>query len=243
MQATNPGSGSNQGGSKSGGLSWSTPPAATAAGGAKPIQSPLPTAKPAGATTQTSTQVSRTRTQSESGITMGTIGIFIAGVIVGALIMWGWNTFNPNTSLTPSGTNTNNSGAAASGNSSAIGTAGGAVIPSTPATTAANNFTVPTPQDAGMEVVISGATVTAPTWLVVYEVYQGKPFRALGATMFFPENNGKGGTVSLSRATTPNTTYFVGQSLDQGDHTFTPHVNKEVLDATGNMAGVTFQTK
>ncbi|TSC68953.1 MAG: hypothetical protein G01um101456_416 [Parcubacteria group bacterium Gr01-1014_56] len=237
MQATNPGSGSNQGGNKSGGLSWSTPPAGAAAGatgGAKPTQSPLPTAKPGPVVVQ----ASRTRTQLESSMTTRTIGIFIAGVIVGALIMWGWSAFAPSASLTPSDTKT---GAVAS-NDSAIGNTGGAVIPSTPSVAVANTITVPSPQDAGMQVAVSEATVSQPTWLVVYELSGGKPIRALGATMFFPENNGKGGTISLARATSPGTSYFVGQSLDSGDHTFALHVNKEVLDASGAMAGATFKT-
>ena len=240
MQATNPGSGSSQGGSKSGGLSWSTPPASAA--GAKPMQSPLPTAKPAAVMPQAAAQTSRTRMPESMGTntTGRTIGIFIAGVIAGALVMWAWNTYNPKALVSGKGATTNT---AATSNSSAIGTTGGVVIPSTPVTAAANNFTVPSPQDAGMAVAVSGATVSAPTWMVVYELSGGKPIRALGATMFFPENNGKAGSISLARATQPNTTYFVGQSLDNGDHTFTPHVNKEVLDVSGNMSGVTFQTK
>lgn len=110
-----------------------------------------------------------------------------------------------------------------------------------PSVTAANNIDVGD-QLAGMEVLVTDTTVSVPTWLVVYELYQGKPVRALGAQMFFPELNGKGGIIKLVRATTPNTTYFIGQSLDTGDHTFTPHVNKEVLDASGRMMGVTFRT-
>jgi hypothetical protein len=94
-----------------------------------------------------------------------------------------------------------------------------------------------------MDVVITSANVTAPTWVVVYELAGNKPARALGATLFFPEYNGKGGVVSLLRATQPGTTYFVGQATDDGDHIFTLHKDKDVTDISGNLAGVTFKTK
>jgi hypothetical protein len=107
----------------------------------------------------------------------------------------------------------------------------------------ANNLSVASPQDAGMDVVIASTTVTVPTWMVVYELAGNKPARALGATLFFPEYNGKGGVVSLLRATQPGATYFIGQATDDGDHVFTLHGDKDVLDAGGNLAGVTFKTK
>lgn len=250
MQGSNTGPSSNQGGSKSGGLSWSTPsPAKTTPqqnpllGTTKPAQSPLPTTK----TTPVSPPIiTRAKIQNES-TGKKSMSTFIGGVIVGALLMWGWNGLFSNTA--PTNTDVKNT-ATASGNTKETTTAtannttiGGSGASKTPTTVIGDNLVIPSSQDAGMSVMVTSATVSAPTWLVVYEVYQGKPYRALGATMFFPEYNGKSGTISLQRTTTPNTTYFVGQSLDSGDHKFTPHVNKEVLDIAGNMIGVTFSTK
>jgi hypothetical protein len=160
--------------------------------------------------------------------------------------MWGWyaTTGTSAPAATPNTADTTHN--ADTGSTTAGGTANpdsGGAAAQLPATAATNDITVSSPQNAGMDVVIKDANVSAPTWLVVYEMYQGKPFRALGATMFFPEYNGKGGVISLLRATQPNTTYFIGQSLDDGTHTFTPHVNKEVTDANGNLLGVTFTTQ
>ncbi len=165
---------------------------------------------------------------------------FGAGVLVGALLVWGWGAMNTST---PSNTATNtiDGGTLVPANSTT--STGGSTIAGTAGmgTTATNDLEIAN-QAAGMQVVVADSTVAAPTWLVVYELYQGKPVRALGATMFFPEYNGKGGIITLLRATQPGMTYFVGQSLDTGDHTFTPHVNKEVVDSNGKMIGTTFTT-
>jgi hypothetical protein len=216
-------------------------------GGSKPATSSTKSA--------TSSTPAVTKASIQSDMNRGrTIGIFIAGVVVGALVVWAWNAGNT--------TSTSNSNAANTGavgettnNTSNTGVIGGTGSTNTTGSTnpshtgstgsntaSTNNIVVPS-QAAGMKVTISDAHVQAPTWLVVYELYQGKPVRALGATMFFPQYNGKGGVISLQRATKPNTTYFIGQSLDSGNHTFTPHVNKEILDSSGKMVGVTFTTK
>lgn len=158
-------------------------------------------------------------------------------IVVVAVVAGGWKMFGSDIASAPGGkTNT----PVASDTKSATGGSSSSAVPTT---AAANNLTIPSPQDAGAEVSVSSATVSEPTWLVVYELNNGALVRALGATLFFPENNGKGGTISLLRATQPNTAYFVGQSLDNGSHTFAIHVNKDVLDATGAIAGVTFKTK
>jgi len=161
----------------------------------------------------------------------------MGAVAVLVLVAIGWNIFGRDTASAPS-TTTPSAGTEAVAPGAPAATGAAAV----PTTAAANNLTIPSPQQVGMSVEVTSATVSVPTWLVVYELYNGAPIRALGATMFFPENNGKAGTISLLRATAPNTAYFVGQSLDDGSHTFKIHVNKDVLDATGAMAGVTFKT-
>ena len=171
-----------------------------------------------------------------------TVGSFVAGVVVGALMVWGWNGIGgSNTVATP----TKNATTTDSMGGATMTTGGSAIAGGTttvaPVVTNTNDIEVGS-QDAGTQVLVTDATVNVPTWIVVYELAQGKPVRALGAAMFFPQYNGKGGIIPLARATQPHTTYFVGQSLDSGDHSFTLHVNKEVLDSSGKMIGTTFTT-
>lgn len=262
MQAPNPGQGSTGGNNRSSGLSWSSPSTpsspssfnntkqptllSSATSSSKPAATPVSAAaRPTVTTSSTRMPATRERSGGRS------IGIFIAGVVVGLLISWGWgatqtqptNTANNTTPTNTSNTGANNTigqitspvigGAVAAGATQTWGKSG---------TTPASNIRVQN-QQAGMTVRVTDATVAQPTWLVVYELQDGKPVRALGATMFFPEHNGKGGVVGLLRATQPNTTYFVGQSLDTGNHTYTPHVNQEILDSNGNMVGVLFTTQ
>ena len=243
MQNTNTGSDNSQGGAqKSGGISWSMPPASSNTNPinnsqpSSPVQPPLPTVAAQKQPFQKPPTVSKN--QAHAGEKPNNTKWLVGGIVVLALVAIGWNAFGRDTVSAPgnTATETTNNAAVASGTGATPTTA-------TPKTATANNLMVPSPQDAGMQVVVSETSVSAPTWLVVYELYEGKPVRALGATMFFPEHNGKGGVISLLRATQPNTAYFVGQSLDGGDHTFTMHVNKEVLDVTGAISGVSFRTK
>jgi hypothetical protein len=167
---------------------------------------------------------------------MRSVWIFIAGVVVGGLLVFAWFSANESGSVGQSATSTTSG---ATRNTVTTTTSGSAI---SGATITASDDVVVLDQDAGDAVVVKDASVSVPTWLVVYELSQGKPVRALGATMFFPEYNGKGGVITLLKPTMPNTTYFVGSSLDTGDHTFTPHVNKEVVDSNGSMVGTTFKT-
>lgn len=110
--------------------------------------------------------------------------------------------------------------------------------------TAGENTLVPvSPQDAGLEVAISSATVSVPTWVVVYESVNGEPGRALGATLFFPATNGKSGTVSLLRATEPGQSYLIGENTDSGDRVFALHGDEPVVDLAGQPVWYTFTTK
>lgn len=247
MQGNPTGQGSNQN-NKPGGLSWSMPSSSATTGSqsAKPVAPAAPTARPASTPPITKAQIKADTNQSRGW------GMFAAGVIVGALVMWGWTGFDttgtsPNATSTPTGSGATNTAGRGNGTGT-IGSTGATTqntgsAGQTNSGTASSNAIEVGNQDAGMSVVIADATVSQPTWLVVYELYQGKPVRALGATMFFPEYNGKGGIISLLRATQPRTTYFVGQSLDTGTHTFTPHVNQEVRDSSGAMIGSTFTTR
>lgn len=231
----------NRGGSK-GGLSWSTPtPQNNQRASAV---SPLIASKPAVAPTPVSPSkpVSASsapmRAKTDTSATMRSIWIFAAGVVVGGLIVLAWSAANQSSTPGLSSTSTS-TGTRTTVTTTTSGNASGATISNSIATT---DDIVVLGQDAGDAVVVKDASVSVPTWLVVYELAQGKPVRALGATMFFPEYNGKGGVIPLLKPTAPHTTYFVGSSLDTGDHTFTPHVNKEVTDSNGTMIGTTFST-
>ncbi len=242
MQGLNSSQGGNQG-SKQSGLSWSSPQGTQGAsaspllGGTKLAAQPAVAPKPT-ATTSTS----RSRPMPE-GTTTRTAGVFLAGMVVGALLMWGWSALTPSTTV-PNNTNTTGSNTNITGGNTATNNSnsGAAVSSTSSAVSNTGEIDVAT-QAAGSQVMVTDATVSAPTWLVVYELANGVPVRALGATMFFPEYNGKGGIITLVRPTESNKTYFVGQSLDTGDHTFTPHKNKEVTDSNGSMVGTTFKTQ
>lgn len=228
----NPGQ-NNQGGNRQGGLSWSSPqstnknsstttPTSPLLGGQKPVSQT--SSKPASAPKPQGGKPSTNATRNA--------GLVIGGLVVLALIIWGLRSMSSTPVATNNATSTPNSSentaSVANGtNQSLIANTGDIEVASQP---------------AGSQVVITDATVSKPTWLVVYELANGKPVRALGATMFFPEYNGKGGIIQLVRATQPNTTYFIGESEDTGSHTFTIHVNKDVLDTNGKMVGSTFTT-
>ncbi len=99
---------------------------------------------------------------------------------MGAILMAGWGAISP--SSTPSTADTVNPGTTVTipADTSDTGAA------PTPAAVTSNALTV-NAQAAGMSVAVAAATVTAPTWLAVYETSNGQiTGKALGATMFFP---------------------------------------------------------
>jgi len=84
-------------------------------------------------------------------------------------------------------------------------------------TTQDSVLTVPASQKAGMSVAVAKATVSKPTWVVVYDSVGGKPGNALGAQLVF-----KSGAVNIAllRSTVAGKTYFVGERVDNGDHKY-----------------------
>ena len=167
-------------------------------------------------------------------------GIFAGGLIVGVIIGWGIhsmrsdevaiskssNQATSSTSTKSTSTKTNTSAAEGTNSNSDIG------------------LTVPTPQASGLFVSISRASVSKPTWAVVYEDHNGVPGNALGAALFFPTSMGglTSGTVELLRGTLPGHTYLVGESLDDGDKMFSSASDKPVRDEKGNPILVQFKT-
>ncbi len=236
MADTNGGSNGNPGGGKQSGLSWSQP--------LMPSQNNQATApKPAsaaGAQTQKPSTMQpikaysapAQKTTMQSGGTSRIVGGFIGGLIIGALITTIWFT-SAGSAAAP--INTSDMTGAASSTDSSIAP-GDMMLPSTA-------LSIATPQGAGSQVVVDSATVSAPTWLVVYETANGQPVRILGASMIFPENNGKGATVPLLRATQPGETYVVGERLDDGDHKLSLTLDKPVSDSSGNALWSSFTTR
>ncbi|HEV8677633.1 MAG TPA: hypothetical protein VN701_02275, partial [Candidatus Paceibacterota bacterium] len=245
----------NQNGQKQGGLSWTQSPSSgsvasniNANNAAKPVQPNAAQAsanKPANNQPQkTSTVSSGTNRSDRQGSGARTAGIFIAGVIVGLIIGWGWFSLGdrnpgdasdtgtaPSTSDTaamPSSTDTGSqtAGSPATGESgsqtSTSGTAG--------AVTGSNTLSVLS-QAAGLEVSVTSVSVSVPTWVVVFENLGGKPGNALGAKMFFPGDTS--GTVDLLRGTTAGQSYFVGEYVDNGDHQFSKQKDSQVNTAAG----------
>lgn len=140
------------------------------------------------------------------------VSVFAAGVIVGVLVAWGYSTSKRAETVADA----NRPASQAAG--LAIG-ADGEVI---------SAFVVESPQPAGKRVAIAKAVVAQPTWVVVYEQSAtGGVGRALGASLFNAKRSS--GDVPLLRATTPGKTYLVGQSLDNGNGTFSTTADKPVL--------------
>lgn len=131
--------------------------------------------------------------------------------------------------------------------------ASGAVIPTnktspvasgasdTQAAFPAGVLVVPSPQTAGLEVSVSNISVQAPTWVVIYENYNGQPGNVLGAALFTSDRTS--GTVSLLRGTLPGQTYFAGEARDDGDHMFSKVNDPALRDTGGNPIVLKFQTK
>lgn len=102
-------------------------------------------------------------------------------------------------------------------------------------------LTVPSPQDAGMEVLVTVESVPAPTWVVVYESNDGKPGNVLGAAFFTQTITAN--SVSLLRGTQPGRTYFVGKTHDDGDRKYALDIDPVVRDNEGNPVLVEFTTR
>ncbi|HVV15492.1 MAG TPA: hypothetical protein VHD55_03790 [Candidatus Paceibacterota bacterium] len=248
MQTNTPGQNSNsgQGGSASGqnqkpaGLSWSQP-----AAGAASTPSLMPTGGAANnqkssAPMQQNKQSSpsASKNQPSDPASSKRMGMLAGAVVVVILLIVAWSLWG--------GSNNGATGTVATSTETGVNTdTNGTDMTGVPTmASGTGSLTVASPQNAGLTVAITSATVSAPTWVVVYESLNGAPGRALGATLFFPEQNGKAGTVSLLRATQPNQTYLVGESADTGnDRVFSLHGDKQVTGADGKVVWYTFKTR
>ncbi|HUD02591.1 MAG TPA: hypothetical protein VMR46_01035 [Candidatus Paceibacterota bacterium] len=220
----------NQGGQQSQGqkssLSWSQPivPASTA--------SNVP---PSVTSVPRSTAPVAPQTKSYTGTYTS---IFIAGIIIGALVGWGIAGSHRGT---PAMVATSTEMAATSTSSA---TSQNTTAPTLGTTDMSGDFVVSSPQASGFAVAVSRVVVSQPTWVVVYEDHAGVPGNALGAELFLPQsgNAAQSGTVELLRGTLPGLTYLAGEALDDGDKIFSLASDKPVRDAQGNPVLVEFTT-
>jgi hypothetical protein len=103
------------------------------------------------------------------------------------------------------------------------------------------SLSIPSPQTAGLEIAVSNVSVNVPTWVVIYENYNGQPGNVLGAGLFVPGRTS--GAVDLLRGTLPGQTYFAGESRDDGDHMYSMANDPAVRDSNGNPVMLEFHTK
>ena len=207
------------------------------------------TTSPKPITTATST-LSNTPADSTGRV----ISIIIGIVVVFALAAWGIVALhNRSNSDAAVGTDTATSTSASTTDTTTTGTkpasdAGSAASTNnTPATAAAGvatgataSLSVASPQDAGSSVKVTGMSLSAPTWIIVYETAGGKPTRILGATLFFKGDTA--GTVSLLRNTASGQDYLVSAAVDNGDKAFSLSDDKVVPDSTGAQMWIKFST-
>jgi hypothetical protein len=167
--------------------------------------------------------------------------LFAGGIVVGGLLAWSWFSLTP----AETGTEENVTPAAGEGaeNAGSPNPSTGTGNPSAlPGSTIGNEaLVVPSPQDAGLLVMVTSASVTSPTWVVVYESQNGVRGNALGAALFFPGGGAK--NVNLLRATQSSKTYFVGRHVDNGDKQFSLTNDKAVVNAANNPVYVEFKTR
>lgn len=119
--------------------------------------------------------------------------------------------------------------------------AGTVVGGTSPAMFPNGSLVVASPQTAGLEVAVSSIIVQVPTWVVIYENFNGQPGNVLGAALFTSTRSS--GVVDLLRGTLPGQTYFAGEARDDGDHMFSMVNDPAVRDENGNPTVLKFQTK
>ena len=181
-----------------------------------PAQSPMPVQKPV-ITPNVQMMPPKQASNSTKYISM-----IVLGVIAGVIIAWGYSALRSPQEASTADTNTSSDTSTALISASGLG------------------LTIASPQIAGNSVAVATAAVSAPTWIVVYENNAGQPGNALGAALFFPEN--QGGTVELLRGTTAGKSYLATEQVDNGDRKFSLK-DDQFLSEDGVPQWVTFEVK
>lgn len=209
-------------------LSWSQPLTSPSKGQLKPAQS-------------SSAAIGDNSVQHQSHA-MRNLVIAAVAILVIAGVAWAitgrkgspteTNTASSPNSATPA-TTANPSGAAVS--------AGTSSATQTQASFPSGALVLPSPQNAGLEVAVANIEVKVPTWVVIYENYNGQPGNVLGAALFTKDRTS--GAIDLLRGTLPGQTYYAGEARDDGDHMFSMVGDPAIRDTGGNPITLKFQTK
>lgn len=164
--------------------------------------------------------------------------ITVVAILVVAGIAWAitGNKESSTDTATPSGS-TATTGTNSTGGTVPAGTSSSSAQVSFPS----GDLVIASPQNAGLEIAISKVTVQVPTWVVIYESYNGQPGNVLGAALF--TNDRSSGAVDLLRGTLPGQSYFAGEARDDGDHMFSMVNDPATRDANGNPITLTFETR
>ncbi len=158
--------------------------------------------------------------------------MIIGGIVVGILIAWGWSALRAHSGSVTTTTSSSKTTSQNTSTSSRVEVAGGGTNMAQ-----SDELTVPSPQQAGQSIVITQANIGEPTWVVVYEDRDGAPGNVLGAQLFFTSGPG---IVTLLRGTVAGQTYWVGTSVDDGDHKYTKTTDKPALNNDGTLQVVSF---
>jgi len=205
------------------GLSWSTPGPAHKE------------ATPATDKTQsTSFKTASSMTLPPASPTAKYVGMIVIGIVVGVIIAWAWAASRMPSNNAQATATTTPATNAASGENLGVNTASIPTLGSNPA------LAIASPQAAGKSVTVTKVSVSAATWIVIYENNAGKPGNALGARLFFPEN--QSGTVGLLRATVAGNSYFAVKQVDNGDRKFSLK-GDQLLSEGGEVKWVTFDVQ
>ena len=192
---------------------------------------------------------SATNTTAAADSTPRVIGIIIGIVVIFALAAWGivalHNRSNGgntavNATSTPNGTSADTNATTNSAQTSSS-TSAKAQSSVQPTTVGGASFTIPSPQAAGATVTVDNLSLSAPTWIIVYDDVNGNPGNILGATLLYPTD--KSSLVYLLRATIPGTDYLASAAVDDGQKTFNLKNEKIVTDTSGSQMWIKFQTR
>ena len=239
----------NQNGQKQGGLSWTQSPSSNNNQNAAKNNSAQPPVqnKPSQQNNKVVSNINNSKNPNTShqGSGARTAGVFIAGVIVGLIVGWGWFSLGrDNSGSATTGDNTPmTSSSSETATKPATGSTGGTSGTQTPVVTQTGSsaLSISPMQASGLSVQISSVSVSAPTWVVIFEGKNGQPGNALGARMFFPGETS--GTVDLLRGTTSGGTYYAGEYIDNGDHQFSKQADSQVMASAGTPLLVQFTTR
>ncbi len=219
-------------------LSWSQP------ANSQSNSQPKPPQNPSNLTSATETNRPRSASADSRGLsqepqakshTMRNLSIAVVAILVIGGIAWAIGGHKNSTTDMAASTG-GNMPATTTGTTTATGSSSG-----TQATFPSGSLVVSSPQNAGLQVVVSNVAVQAPTWVVIYENNNGKPGNVLGAALFTSDR--ASGVVDLLRGTLSGQTYFAGEARDDGDHMFSMVNDQTVRDTSSNPIVLTFETK